>query len=160
MYQNANNFAIAFCQVGSEHLHNCASVDNIELVSSPASPECSSQEHDGAEQFDLPVDTAAVDRCARIFRAMGDVSRLRLLSRLSHGPACVGELAAAEQESITTISQRLRILRADNIVQRKRNGKHVLYSLADQHMLNLVFNGLAHASEHHTTVSTSNLPKL
>lgn len=127
-------------------------------MSSAASPECNPQEHEGAERFDLPVDTAAVDRCARIFRAMGDVSRLRLLSRLSHGPACVGELAAVEQESVTTISQRLRILRADNIVQRKRNGKHVLYSLADQHMLNLVFNGLAHASEHHATVSTPDLP--
>ena len=82
-------------------------------MSNGVSPECNPQEHEG---FDLPVDIAAVDRCARIFRAMGDVSRLRLLSRLSHGPACVGELAAVEQESITTISQRLRILRADNIV--------------------------------------------
>ena len=141
-------------------MHTCANVFSIPLVSNVVSPECNPQEHEESERFDLPVDAAAVDRCARIFRAMGDVSRLRLLSRLSHGPACVGELAAVEQESITTISQRLRILRADNIVQRKRNGKHVVYSLADQHMLNLVFNGLAHASEHHATAFIPNLQQL
>lgn len=78
---------------------------------------------------------------------MGDTSRLRLLTRLADGPACVGELAEAEGESITTISQRLRVLRADNIVRGKRDGKHILYSLADQHMLDLVRNGLDHAVE-------------
>ena len=78
---------------------------------------------------------------------MGETSRLRLLAQLAHGPACVGELAATEGESITTISQRLRVLRADNIVNRKRDGKHVLYSLSDKHMLDLVVNGLAHAAE-------------
>ena len=56
-------------------------------------------------------------------------------------------MAEAERESITTISQRLRVLRADNIVRRTRGGKHMIYALADQHMLNLVSDGLAHAAE-------------
>lgn len=63
------------------------------------------------------------------------------------GPACVGELAEKEREAITTISQHLRVLRADDIVRRRCEGKHVLYSLTDQHMLDLILNGLAHASE-------------
>ena len=109
-------------------------------------PVCAAEDHSTSR---APIASpAAMERCSRIFRALGETARLRLVSRLMHGPACVSELAAAEAESITTISQRLRVLRAENIVQRKRDGKHLLYSLADQHMLQLVFNGLAHATEH------------
>lgn len=69
------------------------------------------------------------------------------MAHLAQGEACVTELAKLEGESLTVISQRLRVLRADNIVNRRRDGKHILYYLADQHVLDLVFNGLAHASE-------------
>ena len=108
-------------------------------------PACSPHDHSSADN--LPLDEPSVERCARIFRALGDPARLRLVARLAQGAFCVGELATIEQETVATISQRLRVLRSDNIVRRKRDGKHVLYSLADQHMLDLVANGLAHASE-------------
>ena len=91
---------------------------------------------------------AEVEKASRIFRALGEPARLRLAARLAARPACVSELALAEAESITTISQRLRVLRADNIVGRERKGKHMLYYLADQHVANLVLDGLAHACEH------------
>lgn len=85
---------------------------------------------------------------ARLFRAVGDVPRLRLLALLAQGEACVTELAESEKESLSTISQRLRVLRGENLIARRREGKHILYSLADQHIFDLVFNALAHASEH------------
>ncbi len=115
-------------------------------------PACSPHDHPNAEK--IPIDEPSIERCARIFRALGDPARLRLIARLAEGAFCVGELATVEQETVATISQRLRVLRSDNIVRRKRDGKHVLYSLADQHMFDLVANGLAHASEpapHSTT---------
>lgn len=108
---------------------------------------CTPQDHQKSGSSRSLAAEPALERCARIFRAMGDMARLRLLARLADGPSCVGELAEVEGESITTISQRLRVLRADNIVRGKREGKHILYSLADQHMFDLVRNGLAHAAE-------------
>jgi ArsR family transcriptional regulator len=60
---------------------------------------------------------------------------------------CVTELAASEGESLSTISQRLRVLRSENIIVRRRRGKHINYGLADQHVMDLVFNALAHATE-------------
>ena len=108
---------------------------------------CTPHDHVEAGRSHLLVSENSVERCARIFRAMGDPPRLRLLARLAQGAFCVGELATVEKETIATISQRLRVLRSENIVLRKRDGKHVLYSLADQHMFDLVANGLAHASE-------------
>ena len=106
-------------------------------------------EHKRAANFDLPVSSGALERSARLFRALGDAARLRLVSRLALGAFYVTELADLEKESITVISQWLRVLRADDVVSRRRHGKHTVYFLADQHVLDLVFNGLAHASEQH-----------
>ena len=110
-------------------------------------PTCSPDEH-GADPLRNPlVDEVALERAARLFRAIGETSRLRLLSRLAQGEMCVTELAASENESLSTISQRLRVLRSENIIVRRRRGKHINYALADQHMMHLIFNALAHAGE-------------
>jgi len=95
-----------------------------------------------------------MERASRIFRALGDPSRLRLMALLSQGEACVTELAESESEEISTISQRLRVLRAEGLLSRRRDGKHILYGLADQHVADLVFNALAHASEHRPLART------
>ena len=95
----------------------------------------------------LTVRPEALEVAARLFRAIGDTPRLRLLALLGQGEACVTELAQAEHENISTISQRLRVLRSEHLVVRKRRGKHINYGLADQHVMDLVFNALAHASE-------------
>jgi len=110
-------------------------------------PSCTPGEH-GLEAVRKPlVDDAALERASRLFRAIGEPSRLRLLSRLAQGEMCVTELAASERESLSTISQRLRVLRAESIIVRRRRGKHINYALADQHVMDLVFNALAHATE-------------
>ena len=109
-------------------------------------PGCDARDHRAAA-LQPPVGPEAMERAAAIFRALGDVPRLRLLALLSQGASCVSELAAAEGVDLSTISQRLRVLRAERLVRRQREGKHINYSLADQHILDLVFNALAHASE-------------
>ena len=92
-------------------------------------------------------DDASVERAANLFRALGDPSRLRLLSRLVEKRHCVGDLAEAEGEAMSTISQRLRVLRGENVVVRRRQGKHILYGLVDGHVKDLILNALAHAEE-------------
>jgi DNA-binding transcriptional ArsR family regulator len=69
------------------------------------------------------------------------------MARLADGELCVTELAELESEELSTISQRLRVLRAENIVVRRRRGKHINYALADAHMTDLIATVLAHASE-------------
>jgi DNA-binding transcriptional ArsR family regulator len=77
------------------------------------------------------------------------------MARLAPGEVCVTELADAECEEMSTISQRLRVLRAENIVVRRRTGKHINYALADQHMIDMVTAVIAHASEPVPTVETN-----
>jgi ArsR family transcriptional regulator, lead/cadmium/zinc/bismuth-responsive transcriptional repressor len=110
-------------------------------------PVCVEEEHarhvrDGAEP-----EAGAFERAARIFRAMGDVSRLRLLEQLAEGERCVTDLAATSGAEMSTVSQQLRVLRAEDLVITRREGKHVYYALADQHVADLVSSVLAHASE-------------
>jgi DNA-binding transcriptional ArsR family regulator len=120
--------------------------DKAEAPKTDISPECTVEEHPNPTRKP-PVSDASLERAARLFRAIGDTPRIRLLAQLSQGEMCVTELAATEGESLSTISQRLRVLRAESLVVRRRRGKHINYALADQHVMDLVFNALAHATE-------------
>lgn len=102
--------------------------------------------HD-AEPRRPPVPDAAFEEAAGLFSAAGDVARLRLLAELSTGERCVTELAEQFGAGLSTVSQRLRVLRGEGLVARRRLGKHIFYSLADEHVADLVTNALAHATE-------------
>lgn len=88
----------------------------------------------------------AFDRAVRIFKALGEPARLRLLETLVRGEACVSELAG-DGEPLSTVSHRLRLLRAEGLVVGRREGKHVFYAIADEHVAELVLAALDHASE-------------
>jgi ArsR family transcriptional regulator len=78
---------------------------------------------------------------------MGDVARLRILDLLRRRELCVTEIVAAVGEKFTTVSQRLKLLRAEGLITRRRDGNHLYYALADRHVVDLIFNALAHADE-------------
>ena len=119
------------------------------MIARDTNPEPSCQPSDPihGQKPALPLDEKALEKASRLFRALSDVPRLKMLSRLANGEVCVTELAAAEGESMAVISQRLRVLRGEDLVTRRRSGKHVFYALADQHVLKLFSNAVAHASE-------------
>ncbi len=91
------------------------------------------------------VSDKTLEKAAQLFKALADPERLKLLTILSEGEACVSELATKEQMS--TVSQRLKILRMENLVSKKRQGKHIIYRLTDHHVFELVENAVAHAKE-------------
>lgn len=92
---------------------------------------------------------SALASAADLFRAIGDQERLRLLTILSGGERCVSELAETVGATLSTVSQRLRVLRVEGLLKRRREGRHVYYSLADDHVAGLIANALEHASEDH-----------
>src|ERR1700754_3805089 len=68
----------------------------------------------------------------RLFRALGDETRLRIVALLSHGELCVCHLEAALDLNQSTASRHLRILKAAGIVDSRREGTWVYYSITEQ----------------------------
>jgi ArsR family transcriptional regulator, lead/cadmium/zinc/bismuth-responsive transcriptional repressor len=93
------------------------------------------------------ISDAAYVRAAGLFRAAGDEQRLRLLTLLAAGEWCVTDLAEVAQAGMSTVSQRLRVLRSEGLVTTRREGKHVFYALADDHVAEMLANALEHADE-------------
>jgi ArsR family transcriptional regulator len=95
----------------------------------------------------LELSSVCYEQAAAFFKALGDPARLQIAALLLHAPRCVSEIAAAVQDSLPAVSQRLKLLRNERIVVRHRAGKQIFYSLADDHIAELVSNALAHADE-------------
>lgn len=81
-----------------------------------------------------PLPEEALERVAARFRALGDPSRLRLLSRLMEGERSVGELMEETGLSQTNVSRHLGLLRREGLVERRAEGNRGLYRIADPTM--------------------------
>ena len=108
--------------------------------------ECISAEHTSHDHEPRPA--RVIQRTAEMFRALGDISRLRMMELLYDGRHCVSELAQETGESMSTISQRLKILSQAGLVSRERDGKHIYYALNDHHVFELLENAFEHTTEH------------
>jgi len=68
----------------------------------------------------------------RLFRALGDETRLRIVALLSHGELCVCHLESALDLNQSTASRQLGILRTAGVVDCRREGTWVYYRITDQ----------------------------
>lgn len=69
---------------------------------------------------------------SRLFRALGDETRLRIVALLSHGELCVCHLEKALDLSQPNASRQLGILKSAGIVDSRRDGTWVYYSITEQ----------------------------
>jgi len=81
------------------------------------------------------------------FKVLGETTRVRILHALALEELCVGDLSALLAMSASAVSHQLRILRAAKLVRFRREGKMVYYSLDDDHIRNLLDEGLRHVEE-------------
>ncbi|WP_420429041.1 ArsR/SmtB family transcription factor [Algiphilus sp.] len=97
-----------------------------------------------AQQYDA----SQLREAAAIFHALSDPARLNTLTLLASQPQSVSHLAEAMGERIGTVSARLKVLLQARLVTRSRQGQSAIYSLADEHVFQLIANALEHADEH------------
>ncbi len=76
---------------------------------------------------------------------LSDVTRLHVLWLLAREESDVGSLAAQCSASRTAVSQHLAKLRLAGLVDTRRDGRHIYYSLRDGHLRRLVLEALSHA---------------
>ena len=79
-----------------------------------------------------PLPDPLVELVAQRFRVMGEPMRIKILNRLRDGEATVQELTEALGASQQNVSKHLGVLHRAGIVRRRKDGNHVLYSIADQ----------------------------
>jgi ArsR family transcriptional regulator len=92
-------------------------------------------------------DMVGIQDLADMFKALGDPTRLKIVTALVAAELCVCDLSAVCGLSESAISHQLRILRNLRIVKYRREGKIVYYRLDDDHVESLVRQSLAHISE-------------
>lgn len=90
------------------------------------------------------LDDDKITRLSETFKALSDPTRLNIIYVLSQSSLCVCDIAQALDMTQSAISHHLRILRNLKLVKFRKEGKMVIYSLDDDHVLQLFKQGLDH----------------
>ncbi|MEF7612585.1 metalloregulator ArsR/SmtB family transcription factor [Aquincola sp. MAHUQ-54] len=89
-----------------------------------------------------PIDPAALRQAAGqavgALKVLANEDRLLLLCQLSQGEMCVGDLEAQLDIRQPTLSQQLGVLRTEGVVDTRREGKRIYYSVADPKVLEVL----------------------
>jgi len=100
-----------------------------------------------AKARDVIPESEEIHGLAEMFKALGDPTRLKIVTALVAVELCVCDLSAVCGLSESAVSHQLRILRNLRIVKYRREGKIVYYRLDDEHVESLVRQSLAHIFE-------------
>ena len=91
-----------------------------------------------------------LESAAATLRMLAEPTRLHLLWQLAHGPRTVTELVEATGAARTVVSQHLAKLRFSGLVDSRKEGRHVIYSVPDGHLNRLVAEIVNH-TDHRLT---------
>ncbi len=93
------------------------------------------------------VEKETLDAIAELFKGFADTTRVQILSLLIDGELCVSEIAEKVALTQSAVSHQLRLLKQMHLIKYRREGKNMLYSLADDHVLTILQMGLEHVLE-------------
>ncbi|MET3116511.1 DNA-binding transcriptional ArsR family regulator [Undibacterium sp. GrIS 1.8] len=88
--------------------------------------------------FDIAQMRIAAQAASSTLRALGNEDRLLLLCQLSQGEKSVSELEELLDLHQPSLSQQLGVLRTEGLVDTRRDGKRIYYSVADPKVLHLL----------------------
>ena len=84
---------------------------------------------------------------ADFFKVFGDQTRIKILSSLAESEMCVCDIAYLLNMTQSAISHQLRVLKQARLVKNRKEGKVVYYSLDDDHVKQIIDQGLVHIGE-------------
>lgn len=87
-----------------------------------------------------------VQELADLFKVLGDPTRIRIVQQLLNKEMCVTDIAESMGMGQSAISHQLRVLRQARLVTFRKEGKTVMYSLNDEHVVMLLSQGIEHVS--------------
>ena len=84
---------------------------------------------------------------ADLFKVFGDSTRIKILYVLFENEMCVYDIANILNMTQSAISHQLHILKQNRLVRFRKEGKTVLYTLADEHVFTILRQGIEHIEE-------------
>ncbi len=119
--------------ISKEHAQGCEILHHHEQMIKMVSKEMPKEE----DLYDL----------ADFFKVFADTTRIKILYVLLKQEMCVCDIAQTLEMTQSAISHQLRILKQMDLVKSKREGKTVFYSLADNHIVSILSQGMEHINE-------------
>ena len=94
----------------------------------------------------MPEESELYD-LADLFKVFGDSTRIKILYVLFENEMRVSDIASILNMTQSAISHQLRILKQNRLVKFRKEGKTVLYTLADEHVFTILSQGIEHVEE-------------
>ena len=84
---------------------------------------------------------------AELFKNFSDSTRIRILYCLIEKERNVTEISELLNINQSAVSHQLRILKNSKLIKNRRSGKSIYYSLDDDHVYNIIAQGIEHIQE-------------
>ena len=84
---------------------------------------------------------------AELFKMFADSTRIKILYDLFQGEKNVTQICNDLEMNQSAVSHQLQILRSSKLIKARRDGKMMLYSLADEHVKTIIAMGMDHVEE-------------
>ena len=139
----------------NKRLNNCSTVirkkeKEMQRTSKTKAPDCCPHEvHTSlvaAARERMPECEVTYD-LSDFFKVLGDSTRLSILFAIDASPMCVCDIAEAVGMTKSAVSHQLKVLRQNDLVRYTKSGKNVIYSLADDHVRDIIERALEHIKE-------------
>ena len=94
------------------------------------------------------VESGEFDPVVRLFSALANPIRARIVNRLTDGEASVGELSEIVGVKQPLVSHHLKVLRSAHLVSARKDGQKAMDSLIDDHVASIFLDAFNHMKEH------------
>ncbi|MBR4986686.1 MAG: helix-turn-helix transcriptional regulator [Proteobacteria bacterium] len=93
------------------------------------------------------LEAQAYEDLASLLKHFGDPTRVRILHILSNRELCVCDLAVLLNLTKSAVSHQLKALRLSKLIRSRRDGQVIFYTVADDHVAQILSTALDHISE-------------
>ena len=100
----------------------------------------------GESLDELPDEELLYD-LADLFKVFSDTTRIKILFSLMGRELCVADIAEETGSTQSAVSHQLRTLKQAHLVKFERDGRNIVYSLADDHVYTMLNQGMSHTCE-------------
>ena len=114
----------------------------------PPSCECDEVHIDAVKRKSESMpDVATLYELSDFFKVLGDSTRMSILFAIDGEPMCVCDIAELLGMTKSAVSHQLKVLRQSDLITYRKSGKNVFYTLADDHVRDIIEKALEHIKE-------------